>query len=151
LSWDAKQVKFQLAQAYRVLQTAPLRGDYRLGGGGFWPQVYYTRDEIKEQQRMLYGQAAKRSNKRYGPREIKIMESVLCGQGDRKGWLAEWLADKPGAQRCLAQWAIWCAQDRNIKHECIIKGWAYSTFRRKRDQAAKLLADRLTAARVEVF
>jgi hypothetical protein len=149
--WDAKSVQFHLKQAYRVLQATQVRGDYRLDSGGYWPEHLYSKDDIAGQQRMNYARAAKVATKRYSPRDIQIMETVLIGQGGRKGWLVEFLKNKPGASRCLAHWAIWASQGRSIKHECIIHGFAYSTFRKKRDQAAQLLADALNAARVELI
>ena len=149
--WEAKDVKFELVKAFRVLSVVQVRDSFNLSGGGFWPKIYYDRDEVKEQQAV-----ATFENKRivsrhsFTPRDIKRMETILLGQGARKGWLVEFLSDNPGAKRCLTRWAIWSSQDRNVKHECRLRGWAYSTFRRKRDQAAQALADALNNARVEL-
>jgi hypothetical protein len=150
MTWTAKDVKFELVKAFRVLSVVPVR-DPDPRAGSFWPKIYHDRDELKEQAKQATTENRPiRSRHNFSPRDIKRMESVLLGEGSRKGWLAEYLQDHPGAKRCLTRWAIWTAQDRNLKHELFIRGLAYSTFRRKRDQAAQLLADALNAERVEL-
>lgn len=149
--WTAKDVKFELVKAFRVLSVVPVRDQDPGSGAGFWPKIYYDRDEIKEQQaRETTENKRIRSRHQYSPRDIKRMEAILLGDKGRKGWLAEFLSSQPGAKRCLTRWAIWTAQDRNLKHECFIRGLAYSTFRRKRDLAAEMLAEALNRARVEL-
>ena len=149
--WQPKDVMFELVKAHRVLSVVPVRDSHRTDSGTFWPKIAYDRDEIKEQQTQETTENKRIVGKHsFSPRDIKRMELILLGDGKRKGWLAEFLRAHPGAHRCLARWAIWKAQDRNVKHECFLRGWAYSTFRRKRDQAAALLAKELNAARIEL-
>lgn len=149
--WKSKDVMFELAKAYRVLSVVPVRDSHRTDSGTFWPKIAYDRDEIKEQQAQQTTENKRIVGKHsFSPRDIKRMELILLGNDKRKGWLVEFLRTQPGAKRCLERWAIWKAQDRNVKHECFVRGWAYSTFRRKRDQAAQLLADALNEARVEL-
>ena len=145
--WTSNMVKTELVKAFRVLRAAPARDSYRLGMGSFWPTIRLDKEEIAEQQMLARRELSPpRPRERFSPQDIKRMETVLIGDGSRKGWLAEYLGDNPGAKRCLSNWAIWESQGRNAKEECRRRKLAYSTFRRKRDQAAQALADALNIA-----
>lgn len=150
--WTAKDVKFELVKAYRVLASVPARDSFYMAGGGFWPAHTYEAEEIEAQreQEIADNRSLKPVRGQYTPRDIKRMEQVLLGEGGRKGWLVEFVKDQSAAKRCLTRWAIWVSQDRNVRSECICKGWAYSTFRRRRDQGAQALADALNAAGVQL-
>lgn len=148
--WTSQDVKRELAQAFRVLFSVPVRDAPLSTGAGFWPDHTYERDEVDEQRRQAITENRPRLKVRYGPRDIQKMETILLGTHGEKAWLVRFLSDQPGARRCLTRWAIWSAQDRNVKRECRLRGWAYSTFRRRRDQGAQLLADALNQAQVEL-
>lgn len=147
--WTPKSVKAELVQAYQVLATVPVRDSFYMAGGGFWPEHGYESDEIKEQGKAAVTENRTSGHVRYSPADIERMESVLLGGGGQCAWLVR-LSQNPGAKRCLAHWAVWTARNRNMKRECRLRGWAYSTFRRRRDQGAELLADALNEAGVEL-
>lgn len=151
IEWTPDRVKFELVRAFRVLQSVPVRDSFYTAGGGFWPSYCYEKDEIAEQRAQEATENRPvRDRRRYTPRDIQRMEAILLGQGNEKAWLVRFLNEAPAARRCLTWWAIWAAQDRTIKVACRRKGWAYSTFRRQRDNGACLLAEALNRARVEI-
>lgn len=150
-TWTPDDVKYELARAYRVLFSLPVRDASPSSGQGYWPHHTYEAEEIAEQQAMEKTENRPiRARPHFSPRDIRRAEAILLGEGDAKGWLVQFLSDRPAMKRCLASWAIWHARDRNAKLECKVKGWAYSTFRRRRDQGAQALADALNAAGVEL-
>lgn len=151
MTWTPATVKAELVRAYDVLRSVPVADNHRLGGGGFWPEHCYEADEIAEQQAQERTENRPvRDRRRFTPRDILRMEIVLLGQGNEKGWLSRFLNDAPAAKRCLTAYAIWSAHGWNMKAACKKRGWAYSTFRKRRDEGAALLAEALNAARVEI-
>jgi hypothetical protein len=151
MEWRPEDVKTELVRAFRVLFSVTVRDSYYTAGGGFWPSYLYEADEVDEARRQAVTENRRlKARNSFTPRDIRRMEAILLGEGRRKGWLVEFLHGNPAAKRCLARWAIWSAQYRNIKHECRQRSWAYSTFRKRRDLGAALLAEALNAARVEL-
>lgn len=151
-TWTADDVKFELSRAYRVLFSLPVRDSFSTSGKGYWPHHTYEAEEIDEQQKMERTENRPiRGRPHFSPRDIRRAEAILLGEGEAKGWLVQFLNDKPAMKRCLASWAIWHARDRNVKFECRVKGWAYSTFRKRRDQGAEALAEALNRAGVELI
>lgn len=149
--WTPDDVKFELSRAYRVLFSLPVHDNFNQSGRGYWPHHTYEADEIKEQQDVEKTENRPlRARQSFSPRDIRRAETILLGDGRVKGWLVEFLDGNPAMKRCLARWAIWHAQDRNVKFECKVKGWAYSTFRRRRDQGAQALAEALNQAGIEL-
>ena len=145
-TWTAADVKWELLHAFRVLFDMPGGGG---GSSGFWPTMYPDPEDLEDiaaRERF----EMRRVKAHHSPRDIKRMEAILLGDDRGPAWLPRFLKDYPAARRCLAKWAIWRASDRIVKDECRLRGLAYSTFRKKRDQAAEIIAAALNEARVEL-
>ncbi|TIR23997.1 MAG: hypothetical protein E5X34_13155 [Mesorhizobium sp.] len=75
-------------------------------------------------------------------REISQMETVLIGHRGFPNW-GMYVSDEPAAKRALVTWCFWEIRGCHTEVECQRRGWAYSTFRRRRDKAAQTIAQRL--------
>lgn len=147
-TWTADEVKHELAEAYRVLRALPEK-DRMPPARGYWPDVSYDADEVAEMRAQVITEGV-RLRIRPTPRQIRRMEIVLLGEGGRGGWLREFMSDVPALKRTLVAAALWDASDTQFRTGCRRKGWGFSATYERLAKAAGLLADRLTAAGVEL-
>ncbi len=147
--WKPDEVRAELVDAYRVLFAVPVKDRGASSGAGFWPEITYEADEVKEMRAQVIAEGV-RLRIRPTPGQIRRMEIILLGEGSSSGWLRTYMADAPALKRVLVAAVLWEAAGSEFKTGCRRRGWAYSTFRRNRDKAAALLAERLTAAGVEL-
>ncbi|UCI19293.1 hypothetical protein FJ970_30540 [Mesorhizobium sp. B2-1-8] len=73
------------------------------------------------------------------------MEKVLIGSNNLPNW-GRFVESEPASRRALVTWCFWEIRGRHTEVECDRRGWAYSTFRRRRENAAKMIAEKLNAA-----
>ena len=148
-TWTADEVVAELVEAYRVLYAVPVKDKGCAGSASLWPEHTYEADEVKEIRSQMIADGV-RIRIRPTPQQIQRMEIVLLGDRGGSGWLRTHMSDKPALKRVLVAAVLWEASGSEFKAGCRRRRWAYSTFRRNRDRAAALLAERLTLARVEL-
>lgn len=147
--WTPKLVKDAMVHAFEVL----LDTSGQIGPDWFknnWPEYRVSfEDEV--------GQIAQGTEKKTArvrvqrtAREITAMEKVLLGHRDQRNW-GSYLHHMPAARRALVTWCFWEIRNRHTEVECERRGWAYSTFRRRRDDAAKTIAAKLNDAGVSAW
>lgn len=149
MTWSPDSVKQELVRAFEVLWTLP-DNDRMSTGRGFWPHHTYEADEVDEMRKASITEGEGRQRVRFTPKDIQRMEQVLLGEGGQANWLYRFLRDAPGARRCLVCWAIWMSRGVSERAGCRRRGWAQTTFRRRREEGAVLLADALNSAGVEL-
>jgi len=147
--WTSAHVKTALADAFRTLFALPIVDQGPSSGQGFWPSALYTAEEVDEMRKEFIANGG-RSRFTPSAKDISRMEFILLGRRSHTGWLHRFLADDAGAKRCLAHWAMWTASERKHKPACRYKGWAYSTFRRRAERGAEILAGKLNALGAEL-
>ncbi len=141
MHWTPKTVKEEMVRAFEVLldTTGKVGPDWFKSN---WPE-YRTEfgDEV--------GQVAQGTQRRIErvrvqrtAREISAMERVLLGVGGQPSW-NRLVIGQPAALRALVTWCFWEIFGRHTEVECERRGWAYSTFRRRRDVAAATIANAL--------
>lgn len=151
--WDGAMVKRALINAFETMYATSSRvapngygssmPEYRVDAADLWEQ---RRAETNSVGRM--GARIQRT-----AREVSQMEIVLLGH-TRNGkhienWLSGFLADNDGMRNCLVAWAEWEVFNRKDKVECRNRGWAYSTFRSRRDRGAEVIAHHLNRLGIE--
>jgi hypothetical protein len=146
--WTADEVKYELAEAYRVLRALPDLYKMR-SARGYWPDITYEVGEVMEMRAQVIAEGV-RPRIQPTSRQIRHMEIVLLGEGARSGWIKEHMSDVPALKRTLVAAALWDASDTQFRTGCRRNGWSFSTTYWRLEKAATLLADRLTAAGVEL-
>lgn len=144
--WTVKLVKEALVDAFRLLRhTAG-----RVGPGGlkaYWPEYFEAGDYPPE----------KTKTSPYRTRmSVARMEMVLFGWRDDKGrdydaWLLGPLKLMPDLREKLEQWVLAELRGESDKDLCERKRWSLATYKRHRERAAGMIADRLNRAGVEVW
>lgn len=152
--WDEKLVKAHLIQAFVVLYDTT----GRVGPGKvntYWPD--YTLNPVEKADQLLAGTNSigrMRARIPRSVREIGRMENALIGfrdpRGDEhRGWLSAFLESHQGARTCLGIYVTKTAEaeirNRPFKQKgfCNHIGLAYSTYRRRRDDGAQIIAGKL--------
>ena len=143
--WTPKLVRAALVDAFKLLRgTAG-----RVGPGGlkaFWPEYFEPGDYPPEKTKVSP----------YSPRmTVTRMEMVLLGWKDGDGrhqpaWLQGELLTMPEREK-LVQWVFAELRGESDGRLCERKGWALPTFKRHRDRAAGMIAQRVNGAGVEVW
>lgn len=160
--WSAALVKLTMITAFEVLYDTTGRVGPK-GPGGNWPEYRYNQSDKADQ--ILAGTNSvgrMRARIPRNSREIAIMEHVLLGFKNPNGslcknWMAEFLSDKRGYQNCLGvhvtETARAITQNRKFKAKghCRRIGLAYSTYRRRRDDGAQIIAGKLNLMGVGVL
>jgi len=156
--WTAEFVKNEMASAFAVLFDTTGRVGPR-GHTSNWPeylQQITTSDNAEQQLAGTNTVGRMRARVQRSAREISNMEKVLLGHRSKDGrhlpaWPIGFLQDSDGMRRCLIASCIWKSRGLLAKKECKRRGWSYTTFRRRRDRAAEIIAFRLNEAQIEVW
>lgn len=162
LEWDKKLVMTTMIRAFEVLYDTTGRVGPKAPGGA-WPEYRYSQADMAEQ--MIAGTNSvgrMRARIRRNSHEIAAMDNVLIGfrdpdGGEHKSWMAEFLADKDGYRNCLGIHVTETAMAEihsrkfSAKRYCKRIGWAYSTYRRRRDDGAQIIAGKLNLMGVVVW
>lgn len=153
-TWTAKMVKDAMVHAFEVLieTTGQVGPDWFKNN---WPEYRVEfQDEVGQHQQGTARQQGRVRVQR-SAREISRMEMVLLGGKARDGQpVPNWglhLNHLPAARRALVTWCFWEIFNRHTEVECERRGWAYSTFRRRRDQGAAEIAARLNQQGVDAW
>lgn len=156
--WTAAIVKVELKAAFEVLFDTT----GRVGPGGHksnWPEYLQQVTQSDNAEQQLSGTNAvgrMRARVQRSAREISNMEKVLLGHKGKDGklhpaWPIGFLKDSDGMRRCLVSWCIWEVRGWHAKKECQRRGWSYTTFRRRRDRGAEIIAFNLNEAGIELW
>ncbi|TIS37530.1 hypothetical protein [Mesorhizobium sp.] len=144
--WNQRLVKAEMVRAFEVLldTTGAVGPDWFKNN---WPEYRVTfADEVGQ-----FEQGTQRTETRVRvqrtAKDITRMERVLIGGRNPAGgsfpnW-GSYVLHLPAARRALVTWCFWEIRGRHTEVECERRGWAYSTFRARRDNAAQTIARRL--------
>lgn len=150
--WTVKLVKDALVDAFRMLRHSGGRVGPR-GMKAAWPEYAMDMADFNEQSiaGTLRQQRPKPSySTRMNPTR---MEMVLLGWKDDAGNHPAWLLTVPDAdlRQKLEAWVFAELRGEATTDLCIRMDWPLATFKRHRDRAAGLVAQRLSMAKVEVW
>lgn len=152
--WTPKLVKDALVDAFRMLR----RTGGRVGPAAVraaWP--VYRMDQADFMEQSIAGTLRDRSSSRpeYRTRmNITRMEMVLCGwKGEDGREHPAWFVSIPDAdlREKLEAWVFAELRGDATTDLCIRNGWALATFKRHRDRAAGIVAQRLNAGGIELW
>lgn len=146
--WTPKLVRDVLVDAYRMLRkTGGHVGPARLKA--YWPefQSFDPGDTANEEQRR---RAEQRGGEYRTRMTVTRMESVLLGSHGLPPWM-ELVREAPDLQKTLRIFIGAELRGDSAKELCIANGWTYTTALTWRDRAAGIIAQRLNAAKVEVW
>lgn len=152
--WDPTLVKNAMVHAFEVLfdTTGQVGPDWFKNN---WPEYRVSFEDEVGQIAQGTERQIERVRVQRTAREITIMEKVLIGSKGPDGQkLPNWgkyVEDAPAARRALVTWCFWEIRGRHTEVECERRGWAYSTFRRRRDDAAKKIASRLNQEGIKAW
>lgn len=140
--WTFKRVKEVLVEAERRNRaTTPRVGPRR--DPAAWPE--YVRDVADDDRRQKGFERWMTAD-----RLQEVMEGWTDDHGTKhQQWLAGPLLAYPDLRQKLVEWIRAVLADESSKALCERKGWSLATFKRHRDRAAYLIADRLNRAGVE--
>lgn len=153
--WTPKLVRDALVDAYRMLQ--------RVGGKvgpahlkAYWPEYQIDQADFVEQS-LAQTLKQQRQPASYRTRmNVTRMEMVLTGWRDEDGreqapWMGGPLLALPDLRRVLRTWIFSELRGEPFKELCAKRGWVYTTHLTWRDRAAGIIAQRLNAAKMEVW
>ncbi|BCM19195.1 hypothetical protein [Mesorhizobium sp. J8] len=144
--WTPTLVKNAMVHAFEVLldTTGQVGPDWFKNN---WPEyrVEFS-DEVNQHQEGA-ARTVTRVRVQRTARDSSRMEKVLIGDRGMPNW-GRYVEAEPAARRAPVTWCFWAIRGRHTEVECQRRGWAYSTFRRRRDKAAALISTRLNAAGV---
>lgn len=144
--WTPTLVKNAMVHAFEVLldTTGQVGPDWFKNN---WPEyrVEFS-DEVNQHQEGT-ARTVTRVRVQRTARDISRMEKVLIGSNNLPNW-GRYCESEPAARRALVTWCFWEIRGRHTEVECQRRGWAYSSFRRRRDNAANRIAEELNAAGV---
>ncbi|RWC91674.1 MAG: hypothetical protein EOS72_03190 [Mesorhizobium sp.] len=147
--WTPTLVKNAMVHAFEVLldTTGQVGPDWFKNN---WPEYKVEfADEVGQHQEGT-ARTVTRVRVQRTAREISQMETVLIGHRGMSNW-GRYVEGQPAARRALVTWCFWEIRGRHTEVECERRGWAYSTFRRRRDNAAKAIATRLNKDGVKAW
>ena len=144
--WNPKLVREALVDAFRLLRHT----SGRVGPGGlkaFWPEYFEPGD---------YPPAQPKVSPYRTRMSVTRMEMILLGWRDENGidqpaWLQGALLQAPELREKLVQWVHSELRGENATELCTRKRWPYATFKRHRDRAAGIIAQRLNIVGVDVW
>jgi hypothetical protein len=142
--WTPKLVRDAMVDAYRMLA--------RIGGKvgpqplkAWWPAFQNNPEDFADVEGM------RRKAEPYRTRiNVTRMESVLLGSNGLPPWI-ELVREAPDLQKTLRIFISAELRGDSAKELCIHQGWVYTTALSHRDRAAGVIAQRLSAAKVEVW
>ena len=143
--WKLGDVKREFARAYQILMDWESRPGPK-PDTAMWPDYLVEYDEEPPKKR-----------RRATPKEISNMEKVMLGfRNPVTGkqimpWAKAYLGKRTALVKALEIFARCEAFDLTEKHEAKRFGIAYSTYRRHRDDAARIIATGLNNSKVRMF
>lgn len=145
--WTIKLVKEALVDAFRLLRHS----GGRIGPGGLkaaWPAFQNNPED--------YAPTETKTSPYHTKMTITRMEQILLGWQDEDGHLHEaWLRGPldlaPDLKKKLEAWVFAELRGEATVELCERQKWALATFKRHRDRAAGLIAQRLNTIGVEPF
>ncbi|RDE07718.1 hypothetical protein [Pelagibacterium lacus] len=149
--WDARSVRFALADAFRVLSAIEGRvGHKRMKAA--WPEYMLEQIDIAEQ-RLAKNIHQGRLKAVIKPNALQIsrMETVLLGSGGMPGWLNGAVKAYPEHRQVLIAAARGQAKRYSGREVARWLGMPLTTFQRNRDFAASHIARQLNAQGVELW
>lgn len=159
--WDAKMVIARMIDAYKVLYDTTGRSGPAMYGAA-WPEYQLSAVDKAEQQLAGTNSIGRmRARVQRNSRDCQRMDHVLIGfkskYGEHRPWISEFLINKPGIRRCFEAHIIGQTEcdlrniSFNAKKMCIRKGWAYSTFRARRNDGAQIIAGGLNNLEISIW
>jgi hypothetical protein len=145
--WTPKRVKEEMVRAFKVLDDTA----GQIGPDWFknnWPEYRVEFADEVGQHAQGTARTVTRVRVQHTARDISAMERVLLGHRSQPNWGA-YVRSRPAALRTLVIWCFWELRGRHTEVECQKRGLAYSTFRKRRDEAAGIIADSLNASGIE--
>ncbi len=143
--WDGKRVIARMVDAYKILYDTT----GRVGPSSFGQMLNETNTIGRMRARV------QRTSK-----EVTLMDHVFTGfrYADRQygPWLREFLEHRPGMRKCVAMHVIGQGEAElrnmsfNAKRMCRSAGLAYSTFRGRRNDGARIIAARLNQLGIDL-
>jgi hypothetical protein len=146
--WNPKLVRDVLVDAFRMLRkTGGHVGPARVKA--YWPefQNFDPGDVANEEQRRRVEQRSAEYRTRMN---VTRMEAVLLGADGLPPWM-DLVREAPELQKTLRIFISSELRGDSAKELCISHGWVYTTALTYRDRAAGIIAQRLNAAKVEVW
>lgn len=145
--WTPTLVKKALVDAYTMLR----RTEGRVGPAhskAAWPDHFDLNTDYPAEKTKVSPYHTRMTATR--------MEMVVCGWTDddgrpQKPWLAGPLLSVPEYQNKLQLWVAAELRGEATVDLCLRKGWALASFKRHRDRAAGMIADRLNRVGVGVW
>lgn len=150
--WTPPLVKDVLVDAFRLLR----RTAGRVGPGGlkaYWPEFQNNPEDWADADK--HAREAERRPSAYRTRmTVTRMEMVLIGWRDEDGlehapWVAGPLLLVPDLRDKLLQWVQAELRGESTVDLCQRKKWSRATFKRHRDRAAGMIAQRLNMLGIE--
>lgn len=159
--WDGKMVIAHMVSAYKVMYDTTGRVGPKLFGAA-WPEYKLSAVDKAEQQLAGTNSIGRmRSRIQRNTRDCERMEHVLTGfrskKGDHRPWVSEFLIDNPGIRNCLEAQVIGQTECElrnisfNAKKMCKKRGWAYSTFRKRKNDGARIIASGLNRLEIPIW
>lgn len=167
MDWTASTVKTALIEAFAINHLIGGRiGPKEFGScmpdpGNDWKDVLIA-EKLDEQSEEFGGTRGERfaelkkeksiaiaRRRLISPAQVSQMETILLGRGKHRAWLSGYLRDQIQPRACIEAYTMGTAvlelRGRELKENRMCKrhGWAYSTYRTRRDRAADLVAFRL--------
>ncbi|WP_420408665.1 hypothetical protein [Hoeflea sp.] len=151
--WDGASVKRALINALETMYATSGRVAPKSFGSAM-PEYRVDAVDLWEQRRAETNSVGRMTARvQRTAREVTRMEIVLLGHTHKgkhvENWLSGFLKDQDGMRNCLVAWATWEVFNKNSKKECRKRGWAYSTFRSRRDRGAEVIAHHLNRLGIE--
>ena len=155
--WSEKDVKREYSKAFSVLADCVARDGPKQFGTA-WPDTYCPVDSwINYHSKTNKDDSSKRVRLPRTSREISQMNQIMIeyrhpatGQ-IYKSWFAEFLQNRDKLKTCLVIHAISDLTKIPEKSLSKRKGIAYSTYRQRRDDAARIIAGNLNRLAVPMF
>ena len=155
--WTHQDVKREYSRAYAVLADTMARGGPKHYGSA-WPDIWDPRDYWENyHSKTNKADPYDRARLPRTSREISRMEAVMIGYKlpatklEIKSWFAEFLANRDKLRICLN---IHAKSELTKSHEKYLsrkQGIAYSTYRQRRDDGARIIAGNLNRLMVPMF
>ena len=167
--WTYASVKNVLVDSFMLLRrTGGRAGHARLKAA--WPAYMMEQPDFVQQTlnqtlaaQFVAEKAARRAETRHQSKTLVTdseqqsrMDAVLCGWKDKDGkdqaaWLAGPLFEYPEFREKLIAWITAEVRGEPTTALCERKRWALASFKRHRDKAAGIIADRLNRLGMEVW
>jgi hypothetical protein len=142
-AWTADWVCTRLVEAYRI--EARLPGDARRKIVAPWPAHIYEFSDI-----VGWDDARERVLDKWAHIRGSVSPSEVSRKDEAQEWLLVQLRHYPGERMCLAGWAACTALGHSLRSLMVRKRWSRSSFYRRRDTGAAIIAKALKDEDVKV-